>query len=421
MDLIQITGGRPLNGQVEVSGAKNAALPILISSLLTEERCTYRRVPQLQDIRTTQKLLKHFGAQVDAVGDQVLVTAQSIGTLEAPYDLVRTMRASVVVLGPLLARFGRAKVSLPGGCAIGARPINYHLAGFERLGAEVKLESGYVIVTAKRLKGNRVAFEFPSVGATENLMMAAVLAQGETLLENCAREPEIVDLARALQAMGAEIEGAGTEVIRIQGKDQLHGCSHEIMGDRIEAGTFLCAAMATGGAVRVEGIAPDYLEALILKCEEAGASLQRHPNGVSLEMKSRPEGVDIKTLPYPGFPTDMQAQFMAAMTVSQGTSVISETIFENRFMHVPELVRLGADISVRGHSAVVRGQSQLQGAELMATDLRASASLIIGALCAQGVSRVHRVYHLDRGYERMESKLRGLGARIERLPDGDAP
>jgi UDP-N-acetylglucosamine 1-carboxyvinyltransferase len=417
MDKIKIRGGIPLRGTVQVSGAKNAALPILIASLLTEEQCVFTRVPQLQDIHTILKLLSHFGTTVDSrlSESEVRLQAKNIGVLEAPYDLVRTMRASVVVLGPLLARFGHAKVSMPGGCAIGARPINYHLAGLERLGANVELENGYVIVSAKKLRGNRVSFEFPSVGATQNLMMAAALAEGETLLENCAREPEIIDLANALIAMGAEIEGAGTEVIQIQGKKKLKGCNYEIMGDRIEAGTFLCAAFATMGDVQIQGINPEYLEAAIIKFEEAGAILVRESNGVSIINKQRPKSTDITTLPYPGFPTDMQAQFMAAMTVADGASLISETIFENRFMHVPELIRLGADISIRGNTAVVRGQDSLQGAQLMATDLRASASLIIGGLCANGESIVSRIYHLDRGYERMEEKLRSLGADIERV------
>jgi UDP-N-acetylglucosamine 1-carboxyvinyltransferase len=417
MDKIKIRGGIPLRGAVQVSGAKNAALPILIASLLTEEQCIFGRVPQLQDIRTILKLLNHFGVGVDYRADdsEVRLQAKDIGVLEAPYDLVRTMRASVVVLGPLLARFGKAKVSLPGGCAIGARPINYHLAGLERLGAKVELENGYVLVSAKKLRGNRVAFEFPSVGATQNLMMAAALAEGETLLENCAREPEIVDLANALISMGAELEGAGTEIIRIQGKKSLKGCNYNIMGDRIEAGTFLCAAFATRGDIQIQGINPEYLEAAIVKFEEAGAILKREPNGISIVSHSRPKSTDITTLPFPGFPTDMQAQFMAAMTVADGASLISETIFENRFMHVPELIRLGADISIRGNTAIVRGQESLQGAQMMATDLRASASLIIGGLCAQGESIVSRIYHLDRGYEKMEEKLRSLGADIERV------
>lgn len=418
MDKMRIRGGKPLKGVVQVSGSKNAALPILISSLLSAERCHFRRVPDLQDIHTALKLLAHLGVSVERQLDknEVALTAANLTQTEAPYDLVRTMRASVVVLGPLLARYGKARVSLPGGCAIGARPINYHLAGLEKLGAEINLEGGYVIARASKLRGARVAFEFPSVGATENLMMAATLARGETLLENCAREPEIVDLARALRAMGAELEGEGTEIIRIQGKTELKGCDYSIMGDRIEAGTFLAAGFATGGSVRVEGLDPAFLEAVLVKFEEAGARVTREESAISIVAQGRPQGTDLTTLPYPGFPTDMQAQFMAVMAVADGASVITETIFENRFMHVPELSRLGADITIRGNTALVRGQPQLLGAPLMATDLRASASLILGALCAQGETVVNRIYHLDRGYERMEDKLRRLGADIERIP-----
>lgn len=418
MDKMRIRGGKPLKGVVQVSGSKNAALPILISSLLSAERCKFRCVPNLQDIRTTLKLLSHMGVAVESQFEknEVALTAANISRTEAPYELVSTMRASVVVLGPLLARFGKARVSLPGGCAIGARPINYHLSGLEKLGAEIKLEGGYVIARASKLKGARIAFEFPSVGATENLMMAATLAQGETVLENCAREPEIVDLGRALRAMGAELEGEGTEIIRIQGKSALKGCDYSIMGDRIEAGTFLAAALATGGAIRVTGLDPAFLEAVLVKFEEAGAQITREDGAISLSSRGRPMSTDLTTLPYPGFPTDMQAQFMAVMAVAEGASVITETIFENRFMHVSELSRLGADITIRGNAAMVRGQKQLLGAPLMATDLRASASLIIGALCAQGESVVNRIYHLDRGYERMEEKLGRLGAEVERIP-----
>jgi UDP-N-acetylglucosamine 1-carboxyvinyltransferase len=418
MDKIRIRGGKPLNGTVQVSGSKNAALPILIASLLTEEACVFKRVPHLQDIRTTLKLLAHLGVQVESnleATSSVSLKAEKIAQFEAPYDLVRTMRASVVVLGPLLARFGRAKVSLPGGCAIGARPINYHLVGLEKLGADIQLENGYVVASASKLKGNRIAFEFPSVGATENIMMAAVLAEGESLLENCAKEPEIIDLARALRAMGAQIEGEGTEVIQIQGRPALKGCNYEVMGDRIEAGTFLSAGFATRGRVRIEGLNPETIESVLVKFEDGGATVTREARAVILENRNRPQSTNITTLPYPGFPTDMQAQFMAAMTVAEGTSVITETIFENRFMHVPELMRLGADITIRGNSAFIQGQEVLQGAPLMATDLRASASLVLGGLCAQGETVVNRIYHLDRGYEKMEEKLRILGADIERI------
>lgn len=417
MDKMKIRGGRALRGVTEVSGSKNAALPILIASLLTGDRCKFRRVPALQDIRTTLKLLGMLGAEVhdDLNRNEVTVAASQIVTKEAPYDLVRTMRASVVVLGPLLARFGYAKVSLPGGCAIGARPINYHLSGLEKLGAKIELERGYVIASAKRLRGARVAFEFPSVGATENVMMAAALADGESILENCAKEPEIIDLADALRGMGAQIEGDGTETIRIQGKPTLHGCDHAIMGDRIEAGTYLVGAIMTGGDVTVTGLGHEPLEAVLVKFEEAGAKVVRGKDRIQVVSQGRPKGIDITTLPFPGFPTDMQAQFMAMMTIADGASLVTETIFENRFMHVPELSRLGADISIRGKTALVRGVSSLIGAPIMATDLRASASLILGGLVASGETIVSRIYHLDRGYERMERKLVGLGADIERI------
>lgn len=419
MDRIRIRGGKALHGTVTVSGAKNAALPILFSSLLADSPCTYTNVPELQDIHTTLKLLSNLGASVENMlkENRATVNPKPVHVFEAPYDLVRTMRASVVVLGPLLAKYGQAKVSMPGGCAIGARPINFHLTGLERLGAKITLEEGYVIAHAKRLKGARVQFEFPSVGATENVMMAAVLASGESVLENCAKEPEIVDLAQALRAMGAQIEGEGSETIRIQGKASLHGCDFRIMGDRIEAGTFLCAAAATQGKVRVEGLRPEFLEAVLVKLEETGAKVNRLENAIELEGRGRPRSKDVTTQPYPGFPTDMQAQFMAVMAIAEGASVISETIFENRFMHVPELMRLGADITISGKSALVRGKEKLIGAPLMATDLRASASLILAGLCAEGETWVNRIYHLDRGYERMEEKLRMLGAQIERVKD----
>ncbi len=417
MDKMRIKGGKTLRGKVSVSGSKNAALPILFSSLLTAEPCVFNRVPTLQDIRTTLKLLSQLGAHVKYSPDQhkVEISAKNITNHEASYDLVRTMRASVVVLGPLLARFGKAKVSLPGGCAIGARPINFHLAALEKMGAQIQLEEGYVVASCERLKGAAITFEFPSVGATENLMMAATLADGETVLENCAKEPEIVDLARALRAMGAQIQGDGTETIRVQGKKSLHGCHYEVMGDRIEAGTYLAAAFITCGTVEVMGLEPEFLEAVLVKFEEAGALISRNKNSIALSSSQPPRGTDITTVPYPGFPTDMQAQFMAIMAVAQGASVITETIFENRFMHVPELIRLGADITIRGKSALIRGTTPLIGAPLMATDLRASASLTLGGLVAEGETLINRIYHLDRGYERMEEKLRQLGAEIERI------
>jgi len=416
MDQLIIQGGKALHGVVPVSGAKNAALPLLISSLLTGERCTWQRVPALQDIKTTVKLLKGMGAEVDwnEQTGTVSISAARLTSREADYDLVRTMRASVVVLGPLLARFGEAKVSLPGGCAIGTRPIDLHLFGFERLGAEIELENGYVVARAKKLKGARIPFSFPSVGATENVLMAAVMAEGGTVMENCAREPEIVDLARALRAMGAEISGEGTETIRVKGVGGLKGCTHEVMPDRIEAGTYLAVGHATGGDVTVEGIDPDDLGVVLEKFEEAGATLRRGEKSIRLIANGRPVGSDITTQPFPGFPTDMQAQFMSVMTLAEGASVISETIFENRFMHVPELCRMGADITVRGNTAMVRGVAGLTGAPVMATDLRASASLVICALAAKGESRVRRIYHLDRGYEKIEEKLARLGGRVER-------
>lgn len=417
MDKIRIKGGVPLKGEVRVSGAKNSALPVLISSLLGEGKSVYERVPDLQDIKTTELVLNHLGIQSRFEKNRMTLDASQITTVDAPYDLVRKMRASVLVLGPLLARMGEAKVSLPGGCAIGARPINFHLTALEKLGAKITLENGYVIAQAKRLQGNRVVFEFPSVGATENIMMAAVLAKGETVLENCAKEPEISDLALALRSMGAEIEGEGTETIRIQGKDRLNAARHTVIGDRIEAGTFLAAALATGGNVKVAGLAPVHLDSVLEKFEEAGARITRDADAMTLEATGRPRACDIKTLPFPGFPTDMQAQFMAAMCVADGSSVISETIFENRFMHVPELVRMGADLTIRANTVHVRGKDRLIGAPVMATDLRASASLIIAGLAAQGETVVSRIYHLDRGYERMEEKLGKLGARIERVKE----
>ncbi len=372
------------------------------------------------DIRTLNKILINLGMKVefDRAANRAVLDASGINNFEAPYELVKTMRASVFVLGPLVSRYGRARVSLPGGCAIGARPINYHLTGLEKLGAKITLEEGYVIAEAKRLIGNRVAFEYPSVGATENILMAATLAKGETLMENCAKEPEIVDLARALRAMGAVIEGEGTETIRVQGKDSLGGCNHSVIGDRIEAGTFLAAGFATRGQVKVTGINSEFLEPVLVKFEEAGATIERASNHVMLTATARAKGTDVTTLPHPGFPTDMQAQFMSVMCVADGVSVMTETVFENRFMHVPELARLGADITIKGKSAIIKGKSQLKGAPVMATDLRASASLIIAGMAAEGETRVSRIYHLDRGYEKMEKKLASLGARIERVSEG---
>ncbi len=419
MDKIKIVGGNRLQGSVILSGSKNAALPILVSSLLTAEECTYERVPNLQDIEFILRVLGELGAEIDGELDDgtVKVKCEEIDQVEAPYDLVRKMRASVLVLGPLLARFGEAKVSLPGGCAIGARPINFHLEGLKALGAQIELQEGYVIAKCKRLKGNRVTFPFPSVGATEHLMMAASLAQGETVLENCAREPEIVNLGETLNKMGVKLEGAGEETIRIQGRDSLNGGRFRIMADRIEAGTYLTAGFITQGKVKVEGLEPIHLEAVLKVFEKAGARISRGKESIELEAQGLARGTPITTEPFPGFPTDMQAQFMALMCVAQGESEITETIFENRFMHVSELTRLGADVSTKGNVAVVRGVHTLNGAPLMATDLRASASLIVAGLVAKGETVVSRVYHLDRGYERLEEKLSALGANIERLKE----
>ncbi len=414
MDCIDVYGGRPLEGDVILSGAKNAALPLLIASLLTDAVIELKHVPDLKDIRTTLALLQHLGVEIEHRAGAYRLSAANVACFEAPYELVSTMRASVLVLGPLLARFGQVKVSLPGGCAIGARPIQYHLMGLEKLGAEIWLENGYVIAKANRLKGTTIRFDFPSVGATENILMAAVLAEGETVLENCACEPEIVDLANLLIKMGAYITGAGTSTILIRGVTKLHEATHAVMGDRIEAGTFALAVCGTGGAIRVMGIAPEALGTLLAVCEQCGAQVERFEDGFGMKATERMRAASITTEPYPGFPTDMQAQFMALMSVAGGRSYITETIFENRFMHCSELARLGADISVGGGIATVRGVPALSGAEVMATDLRASASLILGGLFAHGCTRVNRIYHLDRGYERIEEKFRALGARIER-------
>lgn len=415
MDKIVIRGGRPLRGEVQVDGAKNAALPILLAALLTPERCTFRNVPQVVDVRTTLRLLHDLGATVHQEGDTVQIEAARLARLEASYELVKTMRASFLVLGPLLARFRHARVSTPGGCAIGGRPVNLHIEGLRRLGADVELEQGYVAAHAEELRGNKILLDFPSVGATEHLMMVGTLARGTTTIENAAREPEVVDLARALSSMGAKITGAGEDVITIEGVAQLHGTDYSVIPDRIEAGTFMIAAAMTRGDIDVRGARPDHLEPLILKLREMGASVHEHADGVRVIGHGRLRSVDVKTMPYPGFPTDLQAQIMAALTIAQGSSVISETIFENRFMHVYELIRMGADIKVEGHNALVRGVERLGGAPVMATDLRASVSLILAGLAAEGATEVSRVYHLDRGYAGIEKKLSALGAEITRV------
>ena len=414
MDKIRIIGGKRLSGEVEVSGAKNAALPILAATILTEGPNRLRAVPRLRDIATIQALLTRLGVRFEN-SDGLIVDAAEMDKWEAPYDLVKTMRASVLVLGPLLARFGSAKVSLPGGCAIGARPIDLHLAGLEKMGAAIELEHGYVVARASRLNGAEIDLDIPSVTGTENLMMAATLAKGETVIRNAAKEPEIVDLADALTKMGARIKGQGTSTIVVQGVDRLHAASHTIIPDRIEAGTYMIAAAITGGEVLIRGGRMDHLTALMEKLTAAGVRIDEEPNGFRVRGERRVRGVDVNTAPHPGFPTDMQAQFMALMAVSDGLSVITENVFENRFMHVSELKRMGADVQVVGRNAVVRGMPTLEGAPVMATDLRASASLVLAGLVAEGETVVDRVYHLDRGYEILEAKLSSLGAQIERI------
>jgi UDP-N-acetylglucosamine 1-carboxyvinyltransferase len=415
MDRLCIAGGAPLRGEIAVSGAKNAALPILCAALLAKGPVEISNVPRLRDVATTLELLRRMGARVGQDGDRVTIDASSVEAPIAPYELVRTMRASILVLGPLLARFGEARVALPGGCAIGQRPVDQHIKGLQAMGARIAIEHGDVVARASRLKGAHIVTDMVTVTGTENLMMAATLAHGATVIENAAREPEVLDLARALTAMGARIEGAGTDRIVVQGVERLHGGAYPVMPDRIETGTFLCAAAATGGDIVLTGVQPDTLDATLDKLREAGARIECGADTIRLRMNGRPRAVDLRTAPYPGFATDMQAQFMAMNCVAEGVGVVTETIFENRFMHVLELQRLGGDITIEGNTAVVRGVSQLSGAKVMATDLRASAGLVIAGLVAEGETLVDRIYHLDRGYERMEDKLAALGARIERL------
>jgi UDP-N-acetylglucosamine 1-carboxyvinyltransferase len=416
MDKIIIEGGRPLNGTVQISGAKNAALPILAATLLTGGVHRLHNLPPLRDIRTTKTLLYHLGATFEE-GDPLCVHTDTVDGYEAPYDLVKTMRASVLVLGPLVARFKRARVSLPGGCAIGARPINLHLSGLERLGVKIELEHGYVEASTKRLLGNHIYFDIPTVTGTANIMMAAVLAEGQTVIENAAREPEVIELAHCLNSMGGSIEGFGTSVITIEGVSELKPMDHIIMPDRIEAATYLTAAGITRGNIAITPCIPEHLEAVMHKLEQSGMKFEISDDFVRGFGSEVIRNIDIKTNPYPGFPTDMQAQIMAMMCLADGQSIITERIFENRFMHVSELKRMGADISVEGNTAIVRGRPKLQGAPVMATDLRASASLVLAGLAAEGVSEVSRVYHLDRGYERLEEKLSGVGARIKRVKE----
>ena len=420
MDKIILQGGKSLAGEVSVSGSKNAALPVLISSLLTSEPCTYQGVPHLADIRTTLKLLSGLGDKYDNQSwlkgaDDLTLQANRIDKFEAAYDLVKTMRASFLVLGPLLARFGRARVSTPGGCAIGARPINLHLKGLEALGATIEQSHGYVEANASRLRGAKIYLDLQSVGATENLMMAATLAEGTTIIENAAKEPEIDDLASVLNEMGARVQGSGTDIIQIEGVDALHGTTHRIIPDRIEAGSFVIAAAITGGDVLVRGARADHLEAFLIKLKEAGVVYTADEVGIKVERNENIKSVDVTTLPYPGFPTDLQAQMMALMAVADGISIITETIFENRFMHAQELDRMGARIQLEGNRAVVRGVHELSGAPVMASDLRASVALLLAGLVANGTTEVSRVYHLDRGYEQIEKKLLRLGAHIERV------
>jgi UDP-N-acetylglucosamine 1-carboxyvinyltransferase len=420
MDILRITGGSRLHGEINISGAKNAALPILCAGLLTADTLTLTNVPKLNDIATTLKLLGQMGVRCTREADSIVnITANDVTTLEAPYELVKTMRASILVLGPLLARFGQARVSLPGGCAIGQRPVDQHIHGLAALGADISIEHGFVVARAQRLKGAVIRTDMVTVTGTENLLMAAVLAEGQTVLENAAREPEVVDLAELLIKMGAKIQGHGTDRIIIDGVKSLHGATHHVIPDRIEAGSFLCAVGAAGGDITLRQVAPDTMGATLSKLQEAGVSLTCGPDWIRASMNQRPKPVDFRTHEYPGFATDMQAQVMALSALADGTSVIAETIFENRYMHVQELLRLGARIDIDGHTAVVRGVAKLSGATVMATDLRASASLVIAGLAAEGETIVERVYHLDRGYERMEHKLRQLGANIERLSGKD--
>ena len=415
MDKLRITGGQRLSGEIAISGAKNAALPILCAGLLTADALALANVPKLQDVATMQKLLRQMGLSIEEKGDLLELCGRDIHSPEAPYDMVKTMRASILVLGPLLARFGEAKVSLPGGCAIGSRPVDQHIKGLQAMGAEILIEAGYIHARAKKLRGTRIVTDMITVTGTENLMMAATLADGETILENAAREPEVTDLANLLVAMGAKIEGIGSDRFSITGVSALHGASHAVIADRIETGTFLCAVAAAGGDVVLRHTRADLLDAVVDKLRETGAILTSGDDWIRVQMAGRPKAVGFRTTEYPGFPTDMQAQVMALDCIAEGSSRIVETIFENRYMHVQELNRLGAAIEIDGHTAVVQGVPRLIGAPVMATDLRASASLVIAGLAAEGQTLIDRIYHLDRGYDRMEVKLSGVGADIQRI------
>lgn len=417
MDKLSIRAAGALSGEVRISGAKNAALPILAAALLPDAPVRIGNVPHLKDVTTMVELLRRLGAGVTVgEGMQVEVDPRSTSSPVAPYELVKTMRASILVLGPLLARHGAADVSLPGGCAIGARPVNLHVEGLKRLGAEIEIEGGYIRARAGRLRGARIVLDTVTVTGTENLMMAATLAEGRTIIENAAREPEVVDLACVLNAMGARVAGAGTDTLVIEGVERLHGCSHEVLPDRIEAGTYLVAGAITGGRVLARNARAEHLDAVIAKLREAGAEVRVGEDWIEVDMGGRrPRAVDIRTAPHPGFPTDMQAQFAALGTIADGVGTVVETVFENRYMHMLELRRLGADIRIEGHTAIIHGVPRLSGAPVMATDLRASASLVLAGLVAEGVTEVQRIYHIDRGYERIEEKLRQLGADIQRI------
>jgi UDP-N-acetylglucosamine 1-carboxyvinyltransferase len=426
MDRFVIRGGRPLHGEVMVAGAKNAALPILCASLLTADSLRLRNLPPLHDVSTMIRLLRGMGVRAEVASQatpgagEATLTAATVDRLEAPYDLVKTMRASVLVLGPMLARFGEAVVSLPGGCAIGQRPVDQHIRGLQAMGADIQIDHGYLRAKAPRLRGAHISTDMVTVTGTENLMMAACLADGTTIIDNAAREPEVVDLARCLIAMGAKIQGAGTDRIQIEGVDRLHGTDYSVMPDRIEAGTFLCAVAAAGGEVFLRGANADHMAATLEKLREAGLLMTESTDGIRARLAGRPRAVNIRTAPFPGFATDMQAQCMAVNAVAEGSSLMVETIFENRFMHVQELLRLGAQIRIDGHTAMVQGVQQLTGARVMATDLRASAGLVIAGLVAEGETIIDRIYHLDRGYEQMEKKLSALGAEVLRVKSESA-
>jgi UDP-N-acetylglucosamine 1-carboxyvinyltransferase len=415
MDKLLITGGYRLNGDVMISGAKNAALPILCAGLLTADDLLLSNVPSLQDVSTMLKLLRQMGLAVTQEDGIVTLNGAAVNNWEAPYDMVKTMRASILVLGPLLARFGEAKVSLPGGCAIGSRPVDQHIKGLQAMGAEIVIEAGYIHAKAKRLKGAKIVTDMITVTGTENFLMAATLADGETILENAAREPEVTDLAHLLVSMGAKIEGVGTDRLVIQGVERLHGAAHTVVADRIETATFLCAVAAAGGDITLKNTRSDILDVAMDKLREAGVIITSGPDWIRAQMGTRPKAVSFRTTEYPGFPTDMQAQFMALDCIANGVSRVTETIFENRFMHVQEMNRLGAHIEIDGHTAIVTGVEKLVGAPVMATDLRASASLVIAGLAAEGETLIDRIYHLDRGYDKMEVKLSGVGAHIQRV------